>query len=186
MKAILLNGSDANDTTGEGVRKALMAQLQAQDWQVEHFALCESKIGNCAGDFFCWIRTPGMCNVDDDNREIAAAVINSDLVVFLSPVTFGGYSSTLKGMVDHLIQNVSPFFTMVEGETHHRKRYKSNPDLLGVGWMDEAEARSEAVFRHGPSHHRWIRHLSGAQDGLTGEFWQILRVCQNARSGRLL
>ncbi len=48
---------------------ALTAQLQARGWEVEHFALCEKKIGNCAGDFFCWIRTPGVCNVNDDNRQ---------------------------------------------------------------------------------------------------------------------
>jgi multimeric flavodoxin WrbA len=148
MKAILLSGSLKNDSTGERVGAVLTAELQTQGWQVEHFALCESKIGNCAGDFFCWIRTPGICNVDDDNRAIAAAVINSDLVVYLSPVTFGGYSPTLKKMVDHLIQNVSPFFVMVGGETHHRKRYEKNPDLLVVGWMEAPDEQSEGVFRH--------------------------------------
>ena len=148
MKAILLDGSSANDSTGERVREALTEQLQSQGWDVEHFALCENKIGNCAGDFFCWIRTPGMCNVNDDNRAIAAAVITSDLMVFLSPVTYGGYSPTLKLMVDHLIQNVSPFFAMVDGETHHRKRYKKNPDLLAVGWMETPDPYSETVFRH--------------------------------------
>ena len=148
MKAILLNGSLKNDSTGERVRAALMAQLQAQGWEVEHFALCESKIGNCAGDFFCWIRTPGICNVDDDNRVIAAAIIASDLMVYLTPVTFGGYSSTLKKMVDHQIQNISPFFTQVEGETHHQKRYQKHPDLMVVGWMDTPDAQAEAVFRH--------------------------------------
>ncbi len=89
-----------------------------------------------------------MCNVNDDNRRFAAAVITSDLMVYLTPVTFGGYSSMLKGMVDHLIQNVSPFFAMVDGETHHRKRYMENPDLLAVSWMETPDAYSEAVFRH--------------------------------------
>jgi multimeric flavodoxin WrbA len=106
------------------------------------------KIGNCAGDFFCWIRTPGMCNVNDDNRTIAEAIITSDLMVYLTPVTFGGYSSVLKSMVDHQMQNVSPFFAKVEGETHHAKRYQKNPDLLAVGWLDAPDAQSEAVFRH--------------------------------------
>jgi len=80
MKAIFLDGSRANDSTGERVRAALMAQLQTQGWDVEHIVLSEKKIGNCAGDFFCWIRTPGMCNVNDDNRTIAEAIITSDLM----------------------------------------------------------------------------------------------------------
>ena len=148
MKAVILDGSRANDSTGKRINAVLIAQLQNQGWNVEHFALCERKIGNCAGDFFCWMRTPGMCNVNDDNRTIAETLAASDLMVYLTPVTFGGYSSVLKSMVDHQIQNVSPFFARVNGETHHRRRYKKNPDLLAVGWMDTPGAQSEAVFRH--------------------------------------
>jgi len=148
MKAVILDGSLGNDSTGQRVSAALVEQLQAQGWDMEHFALCEQKIGNCAGDFFCWIRTPGVCNVNDDNRAIAEALVASDLMVYLTPVTFGGYSSVLKGMVDHQIQNVSPFFTEIKGETHHHKRYQKNPDLLVVGWMDTPDAQSEAIFRH--------------------------------------
>jgi multimeric flavodoxin WrbA len=148
MKAILLDGSQENGNTGERVRVALTAQLQAQGWDVEHIVLREKKIGPCAGDFFCWVRSPGVCNVDDDNRAIAEALVASDLMVYLTPVTFGGYSSALKSMVDHQVQNISPFFAEIEGETHHHKRYKENPDLLAVGWMDAPDAQSETLFRH--------------------------------------
>jgi multimeric flavodoxin WrbA len=148
MKAILLDGSGANDNTGERVRATLEAELQARSWDVEHIVLREKKIGNCAGDFFCWVRSPGVCNVDDDNRDIAEVLATSDLMVYLTPVTFGGYSSDLKRMVDHQIQNVSPFFAKIEGETHHHKRYQNNPNLLAVGWMEVPDAQSEAVFRH--------------------------------------
>jgi len=148
MKAILLDGSQENGNTGERVRAALRAQLQAQGWDVEHIILREKKLGPCAGDFFCWVRSPGVCNVDDDNRAIAAAIVASDLMVYLTPVTFGGYSSALKSMVDHQIQNISPFFANVEGETHHHKRYQKHPDFLAVGWMDIPDEQSETVFRH--------------------------------------
>lgn len=148
MKAVILDGSLADDRTGRRVRAALIAEFQARDWDVQHYSLCEQKIGNCAGDFFCWVRTPGMCNVNDDNRAIAQALANSDLMVYLTPVTFGGYSSTLKSMVDHQIQNVSPFFAKVEGEAHHETRYEKNPDLLAVGWLEAPDAQAEALFRH--------------------------------------
>ena len=148
MKAILLNGSVENDRTGGRVRVALEVEFRTQGWDVEHFTLCEHKIGNCAGDFFCWIRTPGVCNVDDDNRLIAEKLATCDLLVYLTPVTFGGYSAVLKRMVDHQIQNVSPFFAMIDGETHHMKRYKKNPDLMVVGWMTAPDTQSETIFRH--------------------------------------
>ena len=109
--------------------------------------LCARKIGNCAGDFFCWIRNPGLCNVDDDNRDIAKSIANSQLMVYLTPITFGGYSSSLKKMVDHQIQNVLPFFAQVNGETHHQRRYPNYPDFLAIGWMDQPDAHTEAIFR---------------------------------------
>ncbi len=148
MKVVILDGSQANDMTGEHVRKVLLAELETRGCDVEHIIIREQKIGNCAGDFFCWIRTPGMCHVDDDNRRIAKALINCDLMVYLTPVTFGGYSSMLKRMVDHTIQNISPNFAKVEGETHHQKRYGKYPDFLVIGWMEAPDTDTERIFRH--------------------------------------
>ena len=59
QKALLLDGSHADDDTGERVRAALAAGLQSDGWVVEHVVLREKTIGDCAGDFYCWVRTPG-------------------------------------------------------------------------------------------------------------------------------
>jgi multimeric flavodoxin WrbA len=146
QKAILLDGSQAGDRTGESVYAALAEELQATGWQVDHILLREQKIGNCAGCFFCWVRTPGICIINDDNRTIAEAIAGSDLMVYLTPITFGGYSSTLKHMVDHQIQNISPFFAKVDGEIHHQKRYEKYPDFLAVGWLEEHDIQAETLF----------------------------------------
>jgi len=148
MKAVILDGSQKNDLTGRQVCTTVSAELEARGWEIEHAQLCDRKIGNCAGDFFCWIRNPGLCNVNDANRLIAASIANCQLMVYLTPVTFGGYSSSLKKMVDHQIQNVLPYFVQVNGETHHQKRYPAYPDFLAIGWMDQPDAQSEAIFRH--------------------------------------
>ena len=148
MKAILLDGSRPEDIIAQRVYPALTAELNSLGWQVERMCLREKKIGNCAGDFFCWVRSPGICNTNDDNRLIAAEIMQSDLVIYLTPVTFGGYSSELKRMVDHQIQNILPFFANIHGEVHHQKRYKQYPDLLVIGWLEEPNARAEAIFRY--------------------------------------
>jgi multimeric flavodoxin WrbA len=144
MKALILDGWHANDPQAIDISHELHKYLP----NAETIILRDQKIGNCAGDFFCWVRSPGMCNTNDDNRIIAEKVMRSDLLIYLTPVTFGGYSSQLKRMVDHQIQNISPFFANVHGEVHHEKRYKKYPDLLVIGWMDEVDERAEAIFRH--------------------------------------
>jgi multimeric flavodoxin WrbA len=144
MKVLILDGSCANEPQAVNITKSLRKHLP----DAETIILREQKIGNCAGDFFCWVRSPGMCNTDDDNRVIAEKIVHSDLVIYLTPVTFGGYSSALKRMVDHQIQNISPFFANINGEVHHQKRYKRYADFLAIGWMDYPNAQAEAIFRH--------------------------------------
>ena len=148
MKAIILNGSSETDTTGKRTSAALTDELHQRGWEVNHILLRAMKIGNCAGDFFCWIKNPGICNVADANRTIAAEIATSDLLVYLTPVTFGGYAYQLKKMVDHQIQNVEPFFAQRAGETHHRKRYSHYPDILTVGWMEKDDPQEAATFRY--------------------------------------
>ncbi|EFO79526.1 NADPH-dependent FMN reductase [Oscillochloris trichoides DG-6] len=145
---MILDGSWPNDPHAAHVHTALRQQLGLRGWNTEHLLLREQNISNCAGDFFCWVKTPGICIANDANRMIAAAIVRSDLMIYLNPITFGGYSSVLKRMIDHQIQNISPYFTNVGGETHHKKRYKYYPSMLVIGWQDQPDARSEAIFGH--------------------------------------
>ena len=80
------------------------------------------------------------------HRDVARDLIQSDLVVWLTPVTFGGYSSVLKRQIDHCIPLVSPKFTKVDGETHHEPRYDRFPSLLVVGLLERPEADAVRVF----------------------------------------
>ncbi|MCA2001916.1 MAG: NAD(P)H-dependent oxidoreductase [Chloroflexi bacterium] len=147
MKVVILDGSANADLTAARIRAELLRQLDAQNHAVETFTLRESKIGACAGDFFCWVRSPGVCNTDDDNRVVASAIVNADLLIYLTPITFGGYSATLKKAVDHQIQNISPFFATVNGETHHARRYECYPDFLAIGWQAAPNPAAEGIFR---------------------------------------
>jgi multimeric flavodoxin WrbA len=156
MKALIFDGSHAGDPLPGRISAALQRRIPG----AETVILRQQKIGNCAGDFFCWVRSPGMCNTADDNRLLAAKVMQSDLLVYLTPVTFGGYAAPLKRMVDHQIQNILPYFTSVNGEIHHQPRYRRYPNLLVVGWSPAStdhsagteglkpNAQTEAIFRH--------------------------------------
>jgi len=105
---------------------------------------------------------PGGCLIDDAAREVSRKMIGSDLVVYVTPITFGGYSSELKKALDRSIGLISPFFTRINGEVHHRKRYAQAPKLLGVGIVHEPDEESERIFKtligrnainmHNPAH----------------------------------
>lgn len=179
--AVILDGSKGGEAALEPIRCTLLATFA----HCEVVNLTESHIVPCLGCFGCWVKTPGVCVKDDDGRRIAAKVMQSDVVVFLTPVTFGGYASQLKRMVDALIQNVSPFFQHLGGEVHHQKRYARYPALLAVGTMPKPEAESEAIFRrlvarnavnfHAPKHQAVFLYEGTGADGVQTALAAALR-----------
>jgi multimeric flavodoxin WrbA len=191
MKVTILDGSSKGDPIGEQVAGSLHRILGQRSFSVSSFVLRNEEIHRCAGDFYCWVRYPGQCMHDDANRKIAAATVGADLVVYLTPVTFGGYSSSLKSMVDHEIQSLSPFFTSIGGETHHQKRYQSYPDLLAVGWnaVDEDEAdvfrflvrRNQINFHSGTAVAGVLPHGATAADiSRAISTWLVEVLCEEA------
>ena len=162
MKALVLNGVGKNTQHLDNIGETIMRELRSLQWKVESILLCDIEIAPCMGCFGCWVQTPGVCLIDDDAREVTRKMIESDLVVYFTPITFGGYSSELKKALDRSIGLISPFFTRINGEVHHRKRYAQAPKLLGVGIVHEPDEESERIFKtligrnainmHNPAH----------------------------------
>ncbi len=162
MKATLLNGALPGDTFVDAVGAALQDTLRAEGWTVTAWTLRDQKLAYCLGCFECWTKTPGLCRIDDTGREVAASIIAGDLTIYLTPITFGGYSSALKGAVDRSICLISPFFTRIDGEVHHQARYGRYPALLGVGVLLAPHPAQEQIFHtlvgrnainlHAPAH----------------------------------
>jgi multimeric flavodoxin WrbA len=150
MRAFLMNGGPTGmvgeDATAE-VEAVLRRQLLEHGYAVDVARLAQVPVAYCRGCFECWTRRPGLCRTDDAARDIARRFILSDVVVFLTPITFGGYSSELKKALDRSIGLVSPFFGRVDGETRHRKRYDRYPTLLAVGLLPGPDPEDEALFR---------------------------------------
>lgn len=162
MRAVLLNGALRGDEALTPIEQALDAALSARGWQVQRVHLRELQIAYCQGCFDCWVKTPGVCKAKDAAGEVSRAIVRSDLLVLLSAVTFGGYSSELKKALDRTIGILSPFFTSIRGEVHHRKRYAKYPSLLAVGVLADDDPDEPRIFStllarnaanmHAPSH----------------------------------
>ena len=146
MKALILDGARVEDAFLDGVHQTLTRRLASAGCEVESMALRDMEIHHCVGCFGCWVQTPGECLIDDPARDVARAFIASDLVAYLTPVTFGGYSSELKKALDRIICLLSPFFDRVDGEVHHRPRYRNYPRLLAVGIQTLPNRESEEIF----------------------------------------
>jgi len=158
MKTLVLNGSLIDDDTLDLVYQATLDRLDDLESEIDTYILHETKIASCLGCFKCWIKTPGICVNDDAGREIAMKVMESNLVVYLTPVTFGGYSSELKKAVDRTLPNILPFFMKHKGETHHRPRYDRYPGICIFGVLPELDEESERIFRALVERNAWNFH----------------------------
>jgi len=180
MKALIINGLRKTDTIYEIVSDA----LKGIGWEVNGIHLHDKEIAPCQGCFGCWTKTPGICIINDEGREVAKMAVQSHLMLFLTPVTFGGYSSDLKKAVDRLIQIVLPFFMMIGGEMHHKPRYSKYPHLVGIGVLPQPDEESEQIFKtlvarnainlHSPSNAAGIVLRDSAPEKLREEVKKIL------------
>lgn len=146
MNAIILNGCLKNSENLSELQHIAEQNLKEKGYEVETVVLHEKKIAACMGCFHCWVKTPGICVIDDYGRELSEKLINCDLFVYVTPVTFGGYSSELKKAVDRIIPLMLPFFMNRQGEIHHMPRYKSYPKVMVLGVMKEENKEMEQIF----------------------------------------
>ena len=146
MKAVIFNGAREDDPIIDASESSLFHLLMEGGWEVELIELREKRIAGCLGCFGCWVKTPGTCVIGDYGRESTKKAFQSDLLVWLTPVTFGGYSSELKKALDRLIPLLLPYFEIYKGQTHHQMRYDKYPKIVVIGTEPHKEEYEETFF----------------------------------------
>lgn len=146
-KVTILDGTRPGDRNLEPLLAVLKDQLKRTGAEVQTFTLREIKLAHCIGCFGCWVETPGLCVEADAGREIAKTVSHSQTLILFTPITFGGYSSELKRMVDRLVPLSLPHFTLFHGEVHHNPRYPAPPRLVGIGVQHDANSEEATIFK---------------------------------------
>ncbi len=147
QKIVLLDGRGLSDEDLSPILDILINELHKNGAKVQLFPLREIKMGSCIGCFGCWLKTPGICLEPDAGRDIAQAVVQSDMTILFSPVTFGGYSSEIKKAQDRWLPLIMPDFGIYHGEVHHRPRYSKYPRLVGIGIQRQPNNEEANLFK---------------------------------------
>lgn len=147
MKSLILNGEEMEGLCLDEISESIKEGLVDNDFEVEEIILKEKEIADCQGCFNCWVKTPGICIIDDYGRDVAAELIDSDILVYLTPIVFGSYSYQLKKALDRMIPLISPYFEKIKGEIHHKKRYSEYPSILGIGIVSKENIEQSQIFK---------------------------------------
>ncbi len=130
MKITIINGNpDGRNKAFDIFIEKLSIFLEKEHKTVTHLKLRRMDIKYCTGCFGCWVKTPGQCLVPDDSKIVCEEAINSDVVLFASPMIMGFTSALLKNAMDKMIPLLLPYTEFVQKESHHRKRYEKYPKL---------------------------------------------------------
>ncbi|MGA2109223.1 MAG: NAD(P)H-dependent oxidoreductase [Syntrophorhabdales bacterium] len=128
MKVLVLNSSPrgAGQSKTELMLNYLTRGMREAGAEVEVVALREKTIKNCIGCFTCWTRTPGVCvHQDDMTNDLFPKWLESDLVVYGTPLYNYGVTATMKAFWERTIPYLLPFFEIRDGRMFHPTRGKS-------------------------------------------------------------
>lgn len=101
--------------------------------------IAEVRIANCVGCFGCWTKTPGKCVIRDDAVNVYPLIAQSNEVLYVSKVKFGGYDTPMKTMLERAIPIQQAFIRLVNGETHHVQRavIPKRATIVGYGALSD-------------------------------------------------
>lgn len=150
MVITVINGSTDDTRTGFVETLAHSTQSLAKAHDVRVFTIKDMDIAFCCGCFTCWERTPGLCVFKDDMDGVLRRIVQSDLLVFVSPIVAGFISAHSKKVMDRLLPMVLPYVRVIDGESHHPGRYEKDRNL-GVVLIDDGnmdEVSKKIAFDH--------------------------------------
>ena len=157
MKILALNSSprSGGQSKTEIMLNALVSGMRKAGADVEVVHLRKKKIKKCAGCFSCWTKTPGTCiHKDDMTQELFPKWLESDLVVYASPLYHFTVNAAMKAFIERTLPILEPFILQHNGRTYHPLRNK-HPKVVA---LSVAGFPDEAVFDQLSS---WINFIYG-------------------------
>jgi len=137
MKAAIIADKDCQTDLFQQLHKLVVMFLNNAGLVTEEIFIGRDDLAFCKGCFGCWIKKPGECVINDMMAQVNRNFINSDVVIYLSPVVFGQFSANIKNALDRWIPNMLPFFeTRPDGSTMHPSRYDTHPQSIIIGYGD--------------------------------------------------
>ena len=188
MKALIVTDEDCR-TDGYRALGRLTAELLAEKGFETQVREVGRGLRPCMGCFGCWVKTPGECVIRDGMAELDRRYMNSDAVVFLSPVVFGQFSANIKNAVDRTLPNMLPFFCRrPDGSTMHPPRYQKYPALFLIGYGEGLDPEEIRLFRDITEKHRFgvgVEVYQGAADkAKVKALFDALGAGGDARNGK--
>ena len=142
MRVVVFDGLEKE----RRMANALKDMIRKRSKEFSDFKLKNMNILPCRSCGACGCKTPGKCIIDDDMPKILKAFAPSSMVVSITPIRFGGYSSQLKKAVDRLMIIGEPLYEVKKGHLLHPMRYGDKAFIV-VGFVEDKLPGQEEAFK---------------------------------------
>jgi multimeric flavodoxin WrbA/putative sterol carrier protein len=159
MKVLALNSSPRvkGQSKTELMLSHLVKGMKEAGAEVEVVDLRKKKINYCKGCYTCWTKTPGICvHKDDMALELYPKWLESDIVVYASPLYYYGVNAEMKAFIERTLPILIPYLKRGKNRTAHplRSRFPQTVVLSVAGFPDDSVFESlrfwnKTVFGHG-------------------------------------
>jgi len=138
MKILVINGSPKGEKSD--TLKITRAFLEGMGESAEIVDTMQIDVKPCLGCHSCWWKTPGRCVQKDDMADILKRMVESDLVIWSTPLYCYGVPSNCKALFDRMLPLATPAQNLDEnGRTCHSGREEIHAKVMlisGCGFPD--------------------------------------------------
>ncbi len=140
-KVFALNGSPRPNGNTSFILKAFLKGAEENNAVIKHFESNKINISDCTGCLRC--NMIKRCSISNDDWPVISNIIlNSDVIVFASPVYFHHFPASVKLVIDRFRSFINVQIT--EESIHHQPWTEWNKDfvlLLAMGSSDDIDAK---------------------------------------------
>ena len=149
MQICILNGSPRLHGNTAELAKPFLDELNAADVTLTNYTLAQMNIASCKGCYHCQnVSGEYGCFQNDDMQAIASSIIQSDLIVLVTPIYTWFCTTELKAVLDRFY-GLAKYYRSAEGNFVEGKRvailathgydaaYAADPIVIGIQRMCE-------------------------------------------------
>ncbi|MHB1463118.1 MAG: flavodoxin family protein [Armatimonadota bacterium] len=146
MKAVIIDGNMNPSPVTGAVIHCLEPLLVSGGCQVSTITLREMSVQACTMCQQCSMTGQWNCTHGDEWPSIAQDAKSADLLLLLSPISFGGHCSLMKSFLDRLLFNLSPNYMRHQTAAAPGRSSHSIARICTVGMLSGADPEQETTF----------------------------------------
>jgi len=136
-----------SDDTNQNIGKRVYEGLCERDAEAEYISLDDVNVGPCFSCGGCTDKTYGKCIHRDDGDSIFGRLARSNIMVWVSPVTWGSYSFKTKRVLDKCAL-IGDRHYYVKNKELVKKMADNIQGFYGIGIKDHCSDEEKQTFEN--------------------------------------